>query len=210
MTSFFVRHVRLGIILTALACSVFVYAKSTSFSLLSLSSDHSLPANAMNEPKLSSIYDATMKDIDGKPVKLSEYKGKVLLIVNVASKCGYTPQYEGLQKLYEKYKDRGFLVLGFPANNFMGQEPGTDSEIKAFCSTKYNVTFPMFSKISVKGSDIHPLYQYLTTVKGMEGDVRWNFGKFLVSKDGKVLARFDSKDKPESEQVIQAIESALQ
>ena len=160
----------------------------------------------------SSIYDFEMKNIDGKPVKLSQYKGKVLLVVNVASKCGYTPQYEGLQKVYTKYHGQGFEILGFPANNFMGQEPGTDEEIKTFCSLKYNVTFPMFSKISVKGDDIHPLYKFLTdkqTDPEFGGDISWNFNKFLVGRDGKIIARFTSKDTPESDKVVQAIEGAL-
>ena len=134
------------------------------------------------------------------------------MIVNVASRCGFTPQYEGLQRIYEKYQGKGFVILGFPANNFMGQEPGTDEEIKTFCSMKYNVTFPLFSKISVKGSDIHPLYKFLTdksTDPDFAGDISWNFNKFLIDKNGKVAARFASPDKPESDKVIQAIESAL-
>ncbi|MEK6324478.1 MAG: glutathione peroxidase [Acidobacteriota bacterium] len=162
---------------------------------------------------MNSIYDFSLKDIDRKEVSLSQYRGKVVLIVNVASRCGYTPQYEGLQKLYLKYKDRGFVTLGFPANNFMGQEPGTEEEIKTFCSIKYNVTFPMFSKVSVKGDDIHPLYKFLTskeTNPEFGGDIKWNFNKFLVDKSGKIIARFEPGVKPESDQVIQAIEKALQ
>lgn len=157
----------------------------------------------------ASIYEFTMNDIDGKSVKLEQFKGKAVLIVNVASKCGNTPQYEGLEKIYKQYKDKGFVVLGFPANNFMGQEPGSEADIKQFCSTKYNVTFPMFSKISVKGDDIHPLYKYLTQSSNPAGEVRWNFGKFLIGKDGKIAARFDPKALPESPEVIAAIESAL-
>jgi len=162
--------------------------------------------------KSSSIYDFTVQDIDGKDVKLSEYQGKVLLIVNVASKCGNTPQYEGLQKIYEEYREIGLLVLGFPANNFGNQEPGTNQEIKEFCSLNYGVTFPMFSKISVKGADIHPLYHYLTSQESnpeFGGEISWNFNKFLVDPSGKIVARFGSKDKPESEKVVQAIERAL-
>ncbi|MEW5977263.1 MAG: glutathione peroxidase [Acidobacteriota bacterium] len=158
------------------------------------------------------IYNFVMKSIDGKEVKLDQYRGKALLLVNVASQCGYTPQYTGLQQIYAKYKDRGFVVLGFPANNFGAQEPGTDQEIKTFCSTRYNVTFPMFSKISVKGSDKHPLYQFLTdkaTNPEFGGEISWNFNKFLVSKDGKIVARFESKDAPESDKVVQAIEQTL-
>lgn len=160
----------------------------------------------------SSIYDFTMKDIDGNDVKLDKYKGSVVMIVNTASRCGYTPQYEGLQAIYEKYKDRGFVVLGFPANNFMGQEPGTDAEIKEFCTLKYNVTFPMFSKIDVTGTHQHPLYGYLTnkaTNPEFPGDISWNFNKFLIDKNGKMVGRWGSKDKPEDEAVLAAIESQL-
>lgn len=166
----------------------------------------------MEPVNAASIYDFTMKDIDGNDVKLAKYKGSVVMIVNTASKCGYTPQYEGLEAIYKKYKDRGFVVLGFPANNFMGQEPGTEKEIKEFCTLKYNVTFPMFSKISVTGSDQHPLYGYLTNKKTdpeFGGDISWNFNKFLVGKDGKIVARWGSKDKPEDGAVTEAIERNL-
>ncbi|HSB08835.1 MAG TPA: glutathione peroxidase [Blastocatellia bacterium] len=169
-------------------------------------------AEPVNE-KITSVYDFTLKDIDRKEVNLGQYRGKVLLLVNVASRCGFTPQYEGLQRIYLKYKDRGFVILGFPANNFLGQEPGTEEEIKTFCSTKYNVTFPMFSKISVKGDDIHPLYKFLTskdTNPDFGGDIKWNFNKFLVDKNGKIVARFEPAVKPESEQVVQAVEKVLQ
>ena len=154
----------------------------------------------------SSIYEFTPKSIEGAPAPLSAYRGKVALVVNVASKCGYTPQYAGLESLYEKYKDKGLVVLGVPANNFGAQEPGSDTEIKTFCSTKYNVSFPMFSKISVAGSDQAPLYQYLTTTAG---DVKWNFTKFLIGKDGKVIRKFDSAVTPSSPELISAVESAL-
>lgn len=160
----------------------------------------------------ATVYDFTVKDIDGNQVELSKYKGKVLLIVNTASRCGFTPQYEGLQGLYSTYKDRGLVVLGFPANNFKGQEPGTDQEIKEFCTAKYNVSFPMFSKISVAGADKHPLYQLLTD-KGKNpqfgGEITWNFNKFLIGKDGRVLARFESKDDPASPEVRTAVDRAL-
>jgi glutathione peroxidase len=159
-----------------------------------------------------SALDFTMKSIDGKDVKLDSYRGKVLLLVNVASKCGYTPQYRGLESVYEKYKEQGLVVMGFPANNFFWQEPGTNEEIKTFCTTKYNVTFPMFTKISVKGDKIHPLYKFLTskqTNPEFGGAISWNFNKFLVDRAGKVVARFSSKDEPESEKVVQAIEQAL-
>jgi glutathione peroxidase len=162
--------------------------------------------------KSAPLYNFKMKDIDGKDVKLKKYKGDVLLIVNTASKCGYTPQYESLQAVYDKYKAQGFYVLGFPANNFGGQEPGTESEIKEFCTTKYKVTFPMFAKISVKGDDQHELYKYLTskeTNPAFAGDITWNFNKFLVDRKGNVVARFTSKDKPDSEAVTSAIEKYL-
>jgi glutathione peroxidase len=153
-----------------------------------------------------------MKDIDGKEVDLASYQGKVLMVVNVASKCGLTPQYTQLVALHKKYKDQGFEVLGFPANNFMGQEPGTNEEIKTFCSTKYGVEFPIMSKISVKGDDIDPLYAELTsTEKNGEfgGEIKWNFTKFLVGKDGKVIDRFEPPVKPDAPEVITAIEAAI-
>jgi glutathione peroxidase len=147
-----------------------------------------------------SVLEFKVKDIDGKDVNLSDYKGKVILIVNVASKCGLTPQYEGLESLYEKYKDKGLVILGFPANEFGSQEPGTNAEIKQFCTGKYNVTFPMFSKIVVKGEGIHPLYQFLTSDKTnpkYAGEIKWNFNKFLVDRQGNVVARFEPKTTPE-------------
>jgi glutathione peroxidase len=159
-----------------------------------------------------SVLDFTMKSIDGEDVKLDGYSGKVLLLVNVASKCGYTSQYRGLESVYKKYKEQGLVVMGFPANNFFWQEPGTNEEIKTFCTTKYNVTFPMFAKISVKGDKIHPLYKFLTskqTNPEFGGAISWNFNKFLVDRAGKVVARFSSKDEPESEKVVQAIEQEL-
>ena len=173
------------------------------------------PSKADEKPMLkaaNSIYDFTLKDIDGKEVSLGSYTGKVVMVVNVASRCGFTPQYEGLERLYQTYKDRGFVILGFPANNFLGQEPGTDAEIKSFCSLKYNVTFPMFSKLSVRGRDKHPLYQYLTEKQsnpGFAGEITWNFNKFLIGRDGKISNRFGSRTKPDDKEVIQAIETAL-
>jgi len=154
----------------------------------------------------SSIHEFTLNSIDGKAAPLASYKGKVVLLVNVASRCGYTPQYTGLEALYEKYKDKGLVILGFPANNFGSQEPGTNEEIKTFCSSKYNVTFPMYSKISVKGDDKAPLYQYLTHEKG---EVKWNFTKFLAGKDGKVVQKFDSAVTPDSPELLKAIEGLL-
>jgi len=176
------------------------------------------------------LYEIPVKTIDGQETNLGEYKDKVLLVVNVASKCGLTPQYEGLEKLYENYQGKGFEILGFPANNFMGQEPGTEEEIKDFCSTNYNVQFPLFSKISVKGDDQHQLYHYLTETKpdtdvndgGLEenlkgyGSVRskpsevlWNFEKFLVGKNGEIAARFAPDVKPDDERLVGKVEEEL-
>ena len=159
----------------------------------------------------SNIYDFTLPNIDGKPMPLSEFKGKVVLMVNVASQCGYTPQYTALEAIYEKYKAQGFVIVGFPANNFGLQEPGTNEEIKTFCTRKYSVTFPMYSKVSVKGDDQTPLYQYLTkdTPAGINGDIKWNFTKFLVDRNGKVVQRFESKVTPDSAEVTSAIEKQL-
>jgi len=157
------------------------------------------------------IYDFVVEDIDGNNVKLEDFRGKVLLIVNVASKCEFTPQYQGLQKIYSKYKEQGFTVLGFPSNSFE-QEPETNYEIKAFCESVYGVTFPMFSKISVKDEDKAPLYAFLTekeTNPKFSGEITWNFNKFLIDRNGKIIARFDSKDEPESPKIIAAIEKAL-
>ena len=158
------------------------------------------------------IYDFTLNSIDGQPTPLASYKGKVVLLVNVASRCGYTPQYAALEALYEKYKDRGFVIVGVPANNFGAQEPGTNAEIKTFCSSKYHVTFPMMAKVSVKGDDITPLYQFLTDKAANPktgGEIGWNFTKFLVNSDGKVVDRFDSAVEPDSPQISAAIEKAL-
>ncbi len=158
------------------------------------------------------VLDYKVKDIDGKEVDLSKYKGKVTLIVNVASKCGLTPQYEQLEGLHEKYSGQGLSIVGFPANNFLGQEPGTDEEIKAFCTGKYNVKFDIMSKISVKGDDIHPLYKELTSKDenaDFSGDIQWNFEKFLVNKKGEVVARFSPKTKPDAPEVVSAIEKEL-
>lgn len=158
-----------------------------------------------------SIYDFKLKSIDGEETELSEYSGKVLLIVNTASECGFTPQYDGLQDVYDKYKEDGFYVLGFPANNFGGQEPGTDEEIAEFCSVNFNIQFPMFSKVSVKGDDIHPLFEYLTTAENRDfsGEIGWNFEKFLIDKDGNLVRRFRSKVEPDSDELTESIESAL-
>ena len=160
----------------------------------------------------ASIYDFKMLDIDGNKVPLEKFKGKVVLIVNVASKCGFTPQYKGLQEIYSKYLEKGFVILGFPANNFRQQEPGTNAEIKKFCTVNYGVQFPMFAKISVLGEDIHPLYRFLTgkeTDPEFAGDIRWNFDKFLIDKNGAIISRFHPKIKPQDPELIKAIETAL-
>lgn len=155
-----------------------------------------------------SVYDFSADTITGKTQSLSAYEGKVLLIVNTASKCGFTKQYAGLQDLYKKYADRGFVVLGFPSNNFLGQEPGTNEEIAQFCSARFGITFPMFGKIDVKGESIHPLYAWLTTHPN--GDkVSWNFNKFLVGRNGDLIAHFGSRTAPDDKKLTAAIEAAL-
>jgi glutathione peroxidase len=161
---------------------------------------------------MENIYTFTAKDIDGTEHSLSEYAGKVLLIVNVASKCGFTPQYKSLQSLYLRYNPRGFEILGFPSNDFMHQEPGTDAEIKSFCSLSYNVTFPLFSKVSVKGKGMHPLYAFLTgkdTNPQFSGKIEWNFNKFLIDRKGKIIGRFDSKTDPLGDRIPREVEAAL-
>jgi glutathione peroxidase len=158
------------------------------------------------------VYDFTLNSIDGQPAPLSAYKGKVVMLVNVASRCGFTPQYSALEAVYDKYKDRGFVIVGVPANNFGGQEPGSNQEIKTFCSSKYHVTFPMMSKVSVKGDDTTPLYQYLTGKSAnaaTAGDIKWNFTKFLIGPDGHVITRFEPDVTPDAPQVTAAIEKAL-
>ncbi|HEY5013209.1 MAG TPA: glutathione peroxidase [Acidimicrobiia bacterium] len=159
-----------------------------------------------------SLYETEIRSLDGTAGHLAEQQGKVTLMVNVASKCGLTPQYTGLEKIHELYADRGFAVLGFPCNQFGAQEPGTPDEIATFCSTTYGVTFPMFEKIDVNGDDRHPIYSELTAVadsEGHSGDIRWNFEKFLVGRDGKIIARFSPMVDPEAPELIEAIEKAL-
>lgn len=188
---------RVLVVLPLLLCFVFV---------------GSVAQGDQHKKKAESIHEFTVKSIDGKKVDLKKaFKGKVLLIVNVASKCGYTKQYADLVKLHDKYEKKGFAVLGFPANQFGGQEPGTDKEIKEFCTTKFDVDFPMFSKVVVKGDDIVPLFQYLTKAKNpdIKGPIKWNFEKFLIGKDGKLLHRYRSKVKPLSEDITKAVEKAL-
>jgi len=173
------------------------------------------PARKMVESQPSSPagpLDFTVSDIDGHSVPLAKYKGDVVLIVNVASKCGFTPQYKDLQALYDKYRERGLRILGFPANNFKAQEPGSNAEIKEFCQKNFGVTFDMFAKVSVKGDDICPLYKFLTSEQsnpGHGGEIAWNFTKFLVGRDGRVVARFEPKVKPTDEVVTRAVEAAL-
>lgn len=167
---------------------------------------------AQEDQTVPAVLDYNMKSLDGKDVNLSQYKGKVVMMVNVASKCGLTPQYKGLEALHEKYGDQGLSILGFPANNFGSQEPGTEAQIKTFCEKNYGVKFDMFSKISVKGDDKAPLYKYLTEqdpVGKTRGDISWNFEKFLIGRDGRVVARFEPKTTPDSPEVVKAIEAEL-
>lgn len=159
--------------------------------------------------KTTSLYDFTLNDIDGKPVNLSQYKGKVLLLVNTASFCGNTPQYSDLQSMYDQYSEKGFEILAFPANNFGQQEPGSNEEIKSFCFSKYSLTFPLFSKISVKGSDKHPLYQYLTEQSPFPGEVEWNFQKYLVDRSGNIVGRFHHRTKPLAPEIVKEVERVL-
>lgn len=158
------------------------------------------------------VHEYKVNNIDGEEINLADYNGKVLLIVNTASKCGFTPQYHDLEKLYDEYKDQGLVVLGFPANNFGGQEPGSNEDIKTFCLTKYDVSFPMMSKVSVKGDDIHPLFAELTSAENQSfsGEIKWNFEKFLISKDGELVERFRSKTKPLSDELISSVKRELQ
>jgi glutathione peroxidase len=191
--------------LTAATTRCMVFAMNTPILIAAVLSLGIISARAAD-----SIYDLPLKDIDGKSTSLKPYQGKVVLVVNVASKCGYTPQYTALEALSRKYKDQGLAVLGFPCNQFGGQEPGTAEEIKLFCSSKYDVTFPLFEKIEVNGANRHPLYATLAgTNSPFVGDIKWNFTKFLVSRDGKILKRFESAVKPDSTEVIQSVESAL-
>jgi glutathione peroxidase len=160
----------------------------------------------------ASIYDYKLTSIDMEPVPLSQFKGKVVMLVNVASRCGYTPQYAGLEALYRKYKDQGFVIIGIPANNFGQQEPGTNSEIKTFCKRKYDVTFPMMAKVSVAGNDKAPLYEYLTDKSANPetgGEIKWNFTKFLIGRDGRILARFEPNVTPDDAALVAAVENAL-
>lgn len=187
----------------SLYCALIVLA----ISLMTISDSAS--AKAVKADKADGAYAFTMKTIDGKEKHLSDYKGKVALVVNVASFCGFTKQYAALEELYERYKNRGFVILAFPANNFGSQEPGTNEEIKNFCSANYNVTFDLFSKISVKGPDQDPFYKYLTTESGFNGDIEWNFTKFLVDRHGTVSARYKSKVTPTDSELVRKLEDLL-
>ncbi len=167
----------------------------------------------LNKLNAKNIYDFQVETINGKEQKLQAYQGKVVLIVNTASKCGFTKQYAGLQKIYENYEKEGLVILGFPANNFMSQEPGSNEEIASFCQLNYGVSFPMFAKISVRGKNIHPLFKFLTdkdTNPKFGGKISWNFNKFLISRDGQIIDRFSSQTTPEDPKLIAAIEKALQ
>lgn len=165
--------------------------------------------NPMHAGDAKTVYDFSPRSIDGETVSLSRYRGKVLLIVNTASRCGFTRQYAGLQELFERYRGRGLVVLGFPANDFMNQEPGDEEAIERFCSAKYGVTFPLFAKISVRGGSLHPLYQFLTEHPGVGGKITWNFNKFLIGRDGKPAERFNTRTPPLDRRVIEAVERAL-
>lgn len=163
--------------------------------------------SAFNLPGVNSIHSFKVKSIEGKTIDFSSFKGKKILVVNTASKCGYTPQYDALQKVYNQYKDK-LVIIGFPANNFGGQEPGSDSEIQDFCKANYGVSFPMASKVSVKGSDMAPIYKWLTskTENGvLDAEVGWNFGKFLLDENGKLLQYFPSKVKPDSDEILKFV-----
>ena len=178
--------------------------------LLALVTLISLTALPMNTQAAANLADIPLKDINGKDTTLAAYKGKALLIVNVASKCGYTSQYKSLEATFRKYKDQGLVVLGFPCNQFGSQEPGSNDDIKAFCSANYDVTFPLFDKLDVKGSKQHPLYAALAGKdSAFPGDVKWNFGKFLVGRDGKLIKRWDSAAKPDGKEITEALEAAL-
>ena len=174
------------------------------------SSTHSTTPEAfVMAAQTQTLYDFTLNDIDGKPVSLSQFKGKVLLLVNTASFCGNTPQYSDLETMYEAYRAKGLEILAFPANNFGQQEPGTNEEIKTFCFTKYSLSFPLFSKISVKGTDKHPLYQYLTEQSPFPGEVEWNFQKYLVDRKGNVVGRYHHRTKPLNPEIVRDVEQQL-
>jgi glutathione peroxidase len=170
-----------------------------------------LSMTAITSLQGANLYDHKLKTIDGEDTSLSEHQGKVILMVNVASRCGFTRQYKGLEELYTKYKDKGLVICGFPCNQFGGQEPGSEADIKEFCSTKFGVSFPMYSKIDVNGPNRHPVYEDIIGDNGpLKGNIKWNFGKILVGKDGKPIDRFGSMTSPSSKKLIKAIEEALE
>jgi len=181
------------------------------FGLIAAAATHgAADARAAEAAGGTTVLDRTMKRLDGSEQNLADYKGKVVLVVNVASKCGLTPQYDGLEALYRRYKDKGFVVLGFPANDFASQEPGTDKDIAEFCRSTYGVEFPMFSKITVKGAGMHPLYQELTSQPPpIGGEVKWNFQKYLLDRSGKVVAKFEPQVNPEDPSLVQRVEQLL-
>ena len=188
----------------------FTVAAICGLAMLGVASDRALADDQKGAPMPASFYALSTSRLNGQPVDLKEYAGKVALVVNTASKCGFTPQYKGLQELYTDLSPRGFVILGFPSNDFGGQEPGTIEEIQTFCKSKYDVTFPVMNKISVKGEQQHKLYEALTGKDGaFPGDVRWNFGKFLIGKNGKAIARFEPTTKPESPELTGAVEKAI-
>lgn len=196
-------------VLLGMVLGLVILAGCGSAYLFGLRSAQAGQEGALMAAKTSNLYDFTLDDIDGKPVNLSQYRGKVLLLVNTASFCGNTPQYSDLQSMYEQYNEKGFEILAFPANNFGQQEPGSNQEIKSFCFTKYSLTFPLFSKISVKGSDKHPLYQYLTEQSPFPGEVEWNFQKYLVDRSGNIVGRFHHRTKPLAPEIVKEVERVL-
>ncbi|MFH0882701.1 MAG: glutathione peroxidase [bacterium] len=189
-----------------------VFSKTVLIAAVLLISTQMVRAQLMKESDMTSnmdYRDLPFQTITGDTATLNTFHGKVILIVNTASKCGFTPQYEGLEAMYMKYKDRGFTIIGFPANDFLGQEPGSNEEIATFCKTEYGVSFPMMAKVHVKGDEQIPLYEYLTEKSPFPGKITWNFNKFLLDRDGNVIARFDTRTKPEDENVVTEVEKAL-
>ena len=192
-----------------LSSSIYVSTNALAKSPMTKVSSPTTQTNQAEQATATKIFDFTMNDIDGNPLPLTTFKGKVILVVNTASFCGNTPQYEGLQTLYEQYRDQGFTILAFPANDFGRQEPGGNKEIAEFCYTKYSLEFPLFSKITVVGDKKHPLYRYLTEQSTFKGEIKWNFQKFLISKDGTVIARYRPSQKPLSKLILHDVKEAL-
>lgn len=190
-----------------IGAGLFLFVFAAAFTLFSRQQQNSVKSEAAMNAK--SVHDFTMETIEGEMRELSAYKGKVLMIINTASKCGYTPQYETLEQLYRTYKDKGLRILAFPANNFLWQEPGTNEEIKKFCTENYDVTFDLFAKISVKGGDKDPLYQYITEYSPVPGEIKWNFQKYLVDRDGTIVTRFAHTVDPMAKEVREKVEALL-